>query len=271
MNLPSETATVPGSRSPVVESERPKKLVPWDGKIKWAIKTSSIFNNWKEELSASSYRPNLISRQHLSDMWIFQYGIRYIPREGDTNSYRTVKIEELPLNTTMDEILPKIRGRIYSARLLNTSQITGYHTAIVIFILQSDALRFLQHASKSGLWVGHTKVKVSLVNTPTYPMSVEQERLIFEEGHTRCVSISNLRESLLVDLYNVLYDSVCHNYMECIEEGYRNDICIRFHSIPMATMAFKLIESNPKFRACRVAFIRDPCSHDVEILEKACE
>lgn len=201
----------------------------------------------------------------LSKLGSFQYGLRYFPGT-DGNAYRTVKIENLPLETTMDKLLPKVQGgRIYSAQLLNTRRITGYHTAIVIFVLQRDAQHFLEHVSKFGFWVGHTKAGVSLVNTPTYPMPTEMQRLVFGEAHTRCLAISNLDESLMSELCRVLLKSCCHDYIERVEEEY-DGVCVRFHCIKMASLAFELVKDNPRFARCKLKFVRDPCS--IERVEK---
>lgn len=240
-----------------------KKAVPWDGKINWALKESSVFDSEKEEHEAC----NILSRHHnLSNMWFCQYGLRYIPQsDNNNNTYRTIKIEYLPLFTTVDVLLSKIRGgAIYSARLLNTSPITGHHTALVVFLLQRDALRFLERASKMGFSIHHAKAKVSLVNTPTYPISREMERLIFREGHTRCISMTGMNELLVKKLSLVMQKCFCHYYVESTEDGYEGQICIRFHSIKIATAVYELVRNNPRFRYCRVSFARDPCCQDPE-------
>ncbi|GFG22661.1 uncharacterized transporter C1002.16c [Aspergillus udagawae] len=177
--------------------------VPWDGNIRWAIKGCSIFENQQEEADAFSYRPNLLSRQSVSDLWIFQYGLRYIPAGRESNVFRTVRIEKLASNVTLSQVLPSVPGEIYSASLCNTSPITGYNTSIIVFVFERDALDFVRK-SKEGLPLGFCVANVALVHTPTYPMTSQMSQYTFHQGYTRCLVISNLRRSLREEIYRVL-------------------------------------------------------------------
>lgn len=241
--------------------------IPWDGKIRWALGTSGVFDSPDEEQGVASIRSNFISqRKTASELWVFQYGLRYIPGPAQGNSFRTVKIEDLPLSTTMDQVLEAIRGGdVFSAQLLNTGFLTGYHTAIVVFLYQNQAVDFADRARRSGFFIRGKRAKVSVLNTPTYPMSAEMERLIFEEGSTRCVALYNFDRSLVENLYAVLRGSVCWDYLECIEHGYeQNAICIRFHCIKIAAVAYELLRAHAAFRRCKVEFVNDPCARPAE-------
>lgn len=107
--------------------------IPWDGKIRWALGTSGVFDSPDEEQGVASIRSNFISqRKTASELWVFQYGLRYIPGPAQGNSFRTVKIEDLPLSTTMDQVLEAIRGGdVFSAQLLNTGFLTGDRKSVV--------------------------------------------------------------------------------------------------------------------------------------------
>lgn len=230
--------------------------VPWDGNIRWAIKGCSIFENQQEEADAFSYRPNLLSRQPVSDLWIFQYGLRYIPAGRESNVFRTVRIEKLASNVTLSQVLPSVPGEIYSASLCNTGPITGYNTAIVVFVLEKDALDFVQK-SKEGLPLGFCVASVALVHTPTYPMTSQINQFIFHQGYTRSLVISNLRRSLREEIYRVLKRSAYYNYIESVEEGQVvGDIYVRFYSVKMAAAAYDLFQGHPSFERCSIKFLK---------------
>ncbi|KAL2004723.1 hypothetical protein VTN00DRAFT_3251 [Thermoascus crustaceus] len=275
--LSTATATLTKSTSSLssttTTSRSSKRLTtaPWDGKIHWSLTTASVFDSPEKERGVANYRNNynLISpRKASSELWIFQYGLRYIPALAEQgNAFRTIKIEDLPLSTTMDQVLEALRGgKVYSAHLLNTGFMTGYHTAIIVFLYQSQAEEVSRRASESGFFVGSKRAKVSVLNTPTYPMSAEMERLIFEEGFTRCVALYNFdHETMIGKLYAVLKSCICWDYLECIEHGYdKKAICIRFHCIKAAAKAFKLLRVHFHFRTCKVEFASDPCARPAE-------
>lgn len=230
--------------------------VPWDGNIRWTIKGCSIFEDQQDEADAFSYRPNLLTRQPVSDLWIFQYGLRYIPAEAEPNIFRTVRIEKLASNVRLSQILPLVPGWIYSASLCNTSLITGYNTAIVVFVLEKDALDFVQK-SKEGLRLGFCVASVALIHTPTYPMTTEMSQLIHEKGYTRCLVISNFRRSLRGEIHRVLRRNAYYNYIESVEEGQVvGDVYVRFYSIKKAAAAYDLFQGHPSFERCSIKFLR---------------
>lgn len=230
--------------------------VPWDGNIRWAIKGCSIFEDQQDEADAFSYRPNLLTRQPVSDLWIFQYGLRYIPAGTEPNIFRTVRIEKLASNVTLSQVLPSVRGEIYSASLCNTSPVTGYNTAIVVFVLEKDTLDFVQK-SKEGLPLGFCVASVALIHTPTYPVTTEMSQLIHQKGYTRCLVISNLRRSLREEIYRVLKRSAYCNYIESVEEGQVvGDVYVRFYSIKMAAAAYDLFHGHPSFERCSIKFLK---------------
>ncbi|KAJ9223413.1 hypothetical protein DTO271D3_4153 [Paecilomyces variotii] len=241
-------------------NKMPLKPVPWDGKISWAFESSSIFDNPEEETDAAAVRYAFFGGRTASKLWLFQYGIRYIPGSEEKNAFRTVKVENLPLDIDMNTLLSQVcGGEIVVARLLNTSSITGHHTALVTFVQQRQAEAFVDYASKYGLSFGKDNVSVKMLETPTYPMSAEMEGLILDEGYTRCVVIRDFEEDLYEELVSLVIGSVCGNEIEEIKpEG--NSVTIQFHSIKMAAVAFGLIRGRRSFSGCRLDFAPDPCA-----------
>ncbi|RAL02466.1 uncharacterized protein BO80DRAFT_472505 [Aspergillus ibericus CBS 121593] len=229
--------------------------VPWDGKVRWALRGCSVFDNPDDEMEALLYRPNIVAKESPVELWVFQYGLRYIPAKHERDVYRAITIEKLPSDVTMKQILPLIDGEIYSAHLLDTVPITGYSTALVTFVSQTDTLRFLQ-SSGGKLTVGAAQAKVTLVPTPTYPMSAGMARLVRDGGNTRCICVSGLRETLKGELHRVLGKSPYINYLECMEDGgVAGEVNIQFHSIKMAIAAHAMLKCHPNFSGCKFRFL----------------
>lgn len=235
-------------------------VVPWDGRVCWTIKGCSVFDSQQEEADALLYRGNFLSQQSLSNRWVFQYGLRYIPTKQETNVYRTVRIEELPTDTTLNNVVPFVPGNIYSARLFDTAAITGYNTIIVVFVKEQDARDFVRIA-KGSLNVGSTLASVTLVTTPTYPMSPEMDKLI-KRGHSRCVVVSNLGSTTKQDLSRVLDRSAYHSYIEAMEDGpLEGHVSIWFYCIRSASNVSLLLKEHPNFWKCTVSFLNETEEH----------
>ncbi|PYH99906.1 hypothetical protein BO71DRAFT_393874 [Aspergillus ellipticus CBS 707.79] len=245
----------PQRRQPFDNMKAPTS-VRWDGKLRWALKGCSVFDNPDEEIDAFLYRPNVVAKESLSELWVFQYGLRYIPTKDEKDVYRTVAIENLPSDTTMEQVLPRIRGEIYSAQLLDTVPILGYNTALVTFVRQVDSLGFIE-SSGGKLDVGPAQAKATLVPTPTYPMTAAMTRLVLDKGYTRCICICGMRESMKGEIHRILARSAYFNYLERIDDGQVvGEVYVRFHSIKTATAAHELLEGHPSLGDCTFRFLR---------------
>lgn len=239
------------------------KPVNWDGNIEWAW--DSLYTTPEEKHLAFSYS-NLTHHTSFTDLPVFRYGLRYLPLKDEANTFRTVKIEDLPLHVSLDQVLDKIRcGTIFSAQLLNTGGITNYHTAIVIFLDQCAALHFQRYATNTQLCIAGQRARISIVNTPTYPMPVHFENLIRQNGYTRCISILDFQIPIMDTLVSLLQNSICGDYVECLEEGdSKRGICLRFHSIKIAVIAFKLLKDHHQLSKCKIVNTSDPCARPIE-------
>lgn len=232
------------------------KTVPWDGQLRWAIKGCSVFDDQEEEADALYYPNNLLSRVLLSNRLVFQYGLRYIPSMTETNVYRTVMIENLPANISLNQVLLNVSGEVYSSRLFDTRAITGYNTAIVVFLLESEARNFVKK-SEEGLHVGSALAKVALVNTPTYPMPAEMDNLV-NKGYSRCLVVSDVSTTTQKDICGVLKRSAYHSYIERVKAGpSAGQVTIRFHCIKSAAAVLSLLQGHPSFRKCSVSFMKE--------------
>ncbi|KAL5336297.1 hypothetical protein BJX70DRAFT_400798 [Aspergillus crustosus] len=246
----------------VPEHKANSKIVMWDGKISWALKGSSIFEDADEEYNAFNSRSNMLVRQPFSDLWVFQYGLRYIPTRADRNVYRTIRIDELPKDVTLYQILPLMVGEIYCARLTDTSAITGFNTAMITFVTEEDALKFLTAVAKKSLIPFG---KVVPVSTPTYPMPADTERLIKDEGFTRSLAVfHHNKPSLKSDITRVVTH---HHYkyslqLENIVDGPApGEVVIRMFSVKAAAAVLDMLRGHPILGNAHFRFLNQDLTH----------
>ncbi|KAL4916061.1 hypothetical protein BDW62DRAFT_203067 [Aspergillus aurantiobrunneus] len=232
-------------------------MVKWDGKISWALKGASIFNDADEELDAFNARSNMLARQPYSDLWVFQYGLRYIPSLSDRDVYRTIRIEELPREIKLNQVLPFVVGEIYCARLADTSPITGYNTALITFVTQKDALNFLTWVVSRSIVLPFGKVVP--VHTPTYPMPADTERLIEEEGYTRTIGVFHPRPTLKMEIIRVLTNPHLKYalQLESIDDGPADgEVSVRMLSVKAAVPVFEWLRKHPTLEKCHFRFLK---------------
>ncbi|PYH49910.1 uncharacterized protein BP01DRAFT_267340, partial [Aspergillus saccharolyticus JOP 1030-1] len=228
--------------------------VPWDGKIRWALDGATVFKDSDEERRARSPY-NLFGRDG-TKLWVFQYGLRYIPTDTETDVYRAVKVDGLPSDAKLSEILSLTPGEIFSARMLDTLAITGTKTALITFVHQVDAVSFFQ-ASKDGLRLKSGQATVAPIPTPSYPISADMARLIFDKGYTRCIRITNLREPLKAEILRVLGNAYLLSQIESIhDEPGVGRSRLHFCSIKGAAAAYVLLRSLAKFDECQWEFVK---------------
>lgn len=246
--------------------EKKVAVVPWDGTIAW--KFINLYPNKKEEQEAML---SSMANCDLQDEWLFQYGLRYIPKPVDKDAYRTVRIENLPETTTLDKVLAKIYyGDIFSADLLNTLPITGYHTARVVFLHQISAEKFCKSAKKRGLILEGIRAHVTLEKTATYPIG-NTMRQVIGGGCTRCLTLDEVPEALVECIERVIGGTFLRNSVECYYKKLCDEldgpttklkVYVRFHSMRAASYAFKELQRNIFLRNCILRYDEDPCNTD---------
>jgi hypothetical protein len=237
---------------------------PHAGWLRWAICKSGVFKNPKEELSAVQYAKghNNIFK-NIRDNSFFQWGLRFIPKPGQDNIFRTVVIEDLPKTASLERILPQIcGGAVFSASLMDTATISGYPTALITFVHQVGALNFLRRVARDGFFVGISPAHVRPVPTPTYLMSNEMETQVYQFSRTRCVVVSSHRhKALKQEVSRVLSQSRLRHYVECFgERDSDGEVTVRFHSVKMAWEACLILASDSKLQGVFVKPVPDPCA-----------
>lgn len=215
---------------------------------------------------------NSMDYRDWKDEYFFHYGLRYIPKPTDRDVYRTVRIENLPDGTTLDKVLAQVYyGDIFSADLLNTFPITGYHTARLVFLHQKAAEEFFKHAKRKGFMIEGVRAQVALERTATYPVGAILQDAIRKQSCTRCVTIEELPEALLDYVEAAISQTYLMNSIESYSKGYDNDsddesckvtvsVQIRFHSMRAAFSAYAELNRNIFLRNCILKYDKDPCN-----------
>ena len=199
---------------------------------------------------------------------IFKYGICYKPGPSAGNVYRTITISGLPLAVTMNALLKKVQGgAVVSAMLLDTFTITGSQTALITFLYEHDAVLFEDYAIQHPEKFRSHGVKVVLLTTPTWPMSVPLHRAIFEHGHTRCLQVHNFPhhispEILRRDLRGCA--AIVSDRIETVKMGDNGVLELGFESIAAAGKAYGILTKYREYGQCKVTFSPDPCAQLLE-------
>ncbi|KAL9609539.1 MAG: hypothetical protein Q9167_005698 [Letrouitia subvulpina] len=200
----------------------------------------------------------------------FKHGIRFQPTPTKGNLYRTVIINELPRTITLTSLLEQVRGGpIFSAELLETFSITGSSSALIVFVLQQSATRFLRQAQKTPLIFNNTPTKASLVATPTWPIPESYCKAILDHLQTRCLEVRNFprqvsSKEFAEDLR--VCSKIAIRWIEhlWIREG--GVLELRCSSITSAYQVYGFLTNSGKYAMCNVRFVPDPCARDFGVL-----
>ena len=195
---------------------------------------------------------------------LFRYGIRFRPGPMETDLYRTVLMDNLPTDLRLSRLLEHVKGgAIASARLLNTTKINGGSSAIITFVHESGAIALERRASHRALEIDGFPARVTLLPTPTYPMSGILRAAITKHGHTRCLEIRNFPRGIKpADLELDLRVCKVMTTHRIEFKKMRSDgvLELRFTSIGYAGHAFGLFACIRRYEQCAVTFVPDPCS-----------
>lgn len=199
-----------------------------------------------------------------ADLGLFQHGLVYYPDDDEEDVYRAVTITGIPRQVNMADVLkPVCGGSLYSVQLLRTAHLTGSHTAVATFLYEDDAREFVKSTLVKDIVYFGSRAKVSLIGTPTFPIPKILKHFIFNQGHTRCLSISEAPGSV-ADLLDVLlaWNNVFGNLLEGIRKVDSDSgatVHVRFHSIRSAGLAFFALKKYPDYKDCAIKFVPDPC------------
>jgi hypothetical protein len=202
----------------------------------------------------------------------FRYGIRYVPPETTSSYVRRIIISNLPRNIDLRGVLARIRGGdIVSADLLDTEKLTGGMTAMVQFLHESSAQEYITYWHKHPIYFGPSdqKAEVTLVQTPTWPLTTGSHRSILERNQTRCLAIPAFPEHLSI---TALERNVSgHNGFQwaALLDVYTDEqetLHLEFSSMRAANSAYSILSQWQIYRQLNPFFTPDPCAGSVEEL-----
>ena len=196
---------------------------------------------------------------------LFRYGLHFDADRLHRNVYRTVLISDLPSHVTMTSLLEQVRGGlVIEARLLNTENITGHQTGWIAFQRENAARAFFNYAEHNTITFEGKSVTVTMLETPTWPISMMLQNSITNFKHTRCLEVHKFPHDLISPTALRRELRICHAVAwDAIEHvAMRDDgvVELRFSSIKYAGQAFGILTRHSKFRQCVTHFAADPCA-----------
>lgn len=240
------------------------------GGLTWG--PDKLFASAQEREVAISIHKNGIGPTEFTFPDVFKYGICYSPGPSVRDVYRTVSISGLASTVTMTALLEKVRGGVVvSAKLLDTTTITGSNTALITFLHEQAAMLFEDHAIQQSLTFAEHRVKVKLLSKPTWPTPIPLRKAIYDHGHTRCLTIRNFPRNISPEALRRDLRVCCVMVTDRIESmnmGTDGVLELRFESIWTAGKAYGILTSWRVYRQCKVEFSPDPCAQPLEIVDK---
>ena len=199
----------------------------------------------------------------------FKYGIRFEPDPIETNVYRTVVINGLTSDTTLGQVLPKVRGgMVIEAQLLNTMEILGCNSVLVVFLHEDGAMSYDEYTKQHSIVINNRRLGVNTVPTPTYPINPRVKTRIEVHKQTRCLEVRNFPRHISPS--QLQRDLQGHDLQgpRPVHLNMRTDgvLELGFASINHAGRAFGMLTTFRAYIGSRTSFVPDPCAQPVETL-----
>lgn len=217
----------------------------------------------------------------------FRFGLCFSPSGRDLSEgkvFRTVHLSGLPVNTVIGDLMARIRGgKVVSATILDTTKVLGHKSARVVFFNGGDAEDYVDFTEKNPITFGKTLATVTLVGTPTYPMTERLENAIENRYETRYLRIPNYPQDLISErelVLDLITKPTLTGMVQCgqraasIEEPYYDYetgvMHLAFASVELAQSAFGTLTNRHTYTQYDLApeFGDDPCvAIDIEELK----
>jgi len=233
-----------------------------------------VFENASELHNPSVLHRRYAGRDNRQIPEFFRYGVRFQPSPAMSNTFQTLSFMNLPPSVTMQELIAKIRGGIVvSCQLLDTTSITGSLSARVRFLQESAALAYDNLAAANPIILHGQKAHVSIVRTPTFPLSSSMLEKIIQGGRTRCLEISNISKDITATrlLRDLKISSMQTTGIEHMQMRKNRVLDLRFSSIWHAERAYAKLVSFRVYRCCGVSWARDPCALPLNAMNESAE
>ncbi|KAL8646033.1 MAG: hypothetical protein Q9210_006367 [Variospora velana] len=194
----------------------------------------------------------------------FRYGIRFRPDPMETDIYRTVLVDNLPAGLTVFALLQFVKsGAIENVKSVDTTNITGHLSALITFIHEKGARAFDQQARRTPLVFAGVTARVTLLPTPTYPMTKKLQIAITKHAHTRCLEVKNFPRGVApAELERDLRVCQAMTTHRIVSKKMRSDgvLELGFASVNYAGLAYAVLKTWRRYQGCRVVFVADPCA-----------
>lgn len=226
--------------------------------------SGSPFSGEREGL-AGSYHRHSYSGSFSEELGFFRYGIRYVPLETDSNYLRRITISNLPKDIRLRDVLTRVRGgEVVNSTLLDTEKLTGGMTVMVQFLYESSAKEYLAYTKEHPILFGasNQEAEVTLVRTPTWPLTTGAYPSILKYKQTRCLAVPHFPDYISID---VLEHHLAGRIAFCaagILNYYTDDentLHLEFSSMVEAQRAYEVLTQWRIYRL-RPFFAPDPCA-----------
>ncbi|EHY51827.1 hypothetical protein ABEF95_003136 [Exophiala dermatitidis] len=245
----------------------------FDGHPKWLVtKENPIFESDEEIWAAiKESGPPWMTRSAFAD-----HPVRYLPEDAvrDQNAYRTVMMDEIPVGTTMKDVLSMIRGgTLESLQLLPPiGRATSFMTARVVFLHEGAADGMRARHQRVPFTINGTQVRVWKPIDPTYPLPRDIEDGVWgEDEASRILLIGNIHDSLFevipTKLARLALSSSVIEY-SWTWDGYAS---IEFADIKSAFHASRELKAHEDLYDADFRFDRDYTSDKYEALQDSDE
>ncbi|KAH0556946.1 hypothetical protein GP486_005267 [Trichoglossum hirsutum] len=204
----------------------------------------------------------------------FEFGVQFEPPPSSQHRYRrTVHIGNLPAGVTLQALMESVRGgMILKATILNTVPFTGSPSALVTFLEPQAAADYAAFAGLYPIRILGSIVVVTLIPTPSFPISYQIGRAVRRYNQTRVLRLDGIHLSPAA-MGRLLYDLGVEraSRMGLIESIRRvNDLAVdlTFASVDLALRAYFAFLTDEAFHIpdARGTFLPDPCAQSLETL-----
>jgi hypothetical protein len=199
-----------------------------------------------------------------------EYRVQFSPSPKEHHQhFRTVHIGNLPTGITLKVLMGSVRGGdVLKATLLNTIPITGSPSALITFIDPCGAANYVAFAGLHPIRYMGTLATITMVNTPTFPMSRYIVGALKALNCTRVLRLGGIplaRATLLQDLD--LDRAARLGLIEGIRVQNEFSAVLTFASIEMALHTYNAFQTL-QCRNAERTFLPDPCAEPLEHLFK---
>ncbi|KAL8748727.1 MAG: hypothetical protein Q9184_007121 [Pyrenodesmia sp. 2 TL-2023] len=233
---------------------------------KWPTKALAVSTTEREGAIFVHQRAAGYQEYQFPDL--FRYGTRFRPEPSERDVYRTVLVDNLPADLRLFTLLLHVKGGlVLDAKLLNTVSINSKLSAMITFFHEYEAKAFVHGTCSQPLVFDAIQARVTLLPTPTYPISKMLRAAIVEHGHTRCLEIQNFPKGIKpAELERDLRICETMTTHRIESKRMRSDgvLELRFSSISYAGRAYGLLTTRIRYRQCTVRFSPDPCAQPWE-------